>query len=1326
MKAQKSIPKKPMTKMKIVKKRKMPKSSSSNPVTKKFREAVKQSFHGKHFPFGYNPSSSYQTKSQAQLQSKAIQLPGGSLTLEALEKHNASTGGFTEASIQDDATSFGGTTFNTWATNLTGCTNVTFNKVHRYINSNSIVQKEILAVLAAITEVIKENGGEGSDVQYFGLLVTSLEKPDKLETRLAMAHLLSIVIKRVPVSVLQSRFSQVQKTLMGLVTDCVKQQMTTPLKPALSCLASLLRVQGLDKWLDGSIKHTFDALLAFVSHKKPKIRKAAHTAVKIVLKGSIFMQQTPAPPFHPAASTIARCCERQIEAYRGQSNKEVMYTLSLLKDTLSLFPATNVKSLCEMLLRLMTLTDLILRSSCIEVLFRLFSAKPSVEIMPAQMNAQLLTALYEYQPSVKDSQPMIAWLKVMEAANVNLANQNIDLNVNHLPRLFSTCMTCLLSDRHDVAKAAVDTMKVLLLECVEAVKEKLVSNASIAVLQKVVKTLETGLSYQFHSNWSLVLQLWSTAFQSSVTRNFFNPFITCLSSMGDLRDTPHFSFKGEMDQAIGFAVKNMGPRLVLESIPLGITGENDNLDFPRGWLLPVLRDNIGHTELSFFSSYFLPLAAKFRTKAESFTKEGRIAEGKAYDALHLQLWSLLKAFCDHPTDLKQSFQGIAKILGTALSEREDLRMDVMAALRSLISCSLENESDKEEVGRFAKNFLPILFNQFTGEGILSDGVRLAVLETIKKYLVVADLKLILTFLDKCLDKLQELDYSGFRNIALLDLAISMVPFADLKRVKLLFDLSLQRLQSEDRTIQKKSYRVLEEICRSQSPSCQELISTHLDEIRDSLLQSLSNSSPSSKAPRLRCLIHVYKNLQQCNMDFFMATLPEAILCTKEIGARARAAAFELVIVMADSFITWNSEATEKECLGVFVNKVLAGLAGSPHMISATLLALTRMVFVYKERLIGPVLDNLIDSACLLLASKTREVIKAALGFIKVLISAYENTILASHLKDLLKSLHEIALKGNVRRPTKIIFTKLIKKFGFELILSMTRTEVHKLLKNIHKSTERAKRKQNEGDEPGDEDEGDSDEEEKIAVQPESIDDLLQDTDSEIGDDEESESLPKKNKKRKHGKDAWLMETGEDEIVDFMDPAAAKQVIATRPNNTREEKKTVDKDRGFKMSSDGKLIITQEDEEKGPKGKKSAAEKDEDDDLEDLVSAVAEEFKKKSRKRKLDSAIGGDDGENEPPASKYQAGGSGIHRQVAQAKRSIKEKTEIGQEYKAKKASGDIKKKGRPDPYAYVPLNFNALNKRKQMKIKGSFNNLVKGAKRGAVKGVKSKVQRSRR
>ena len=56
-------------------------------------------------------------------------------------------------------------------------------------------------------------------------------------------------------------------------------------------------------------------------------------------------------------------------------------------------------------------------------------------------------------------------------------------------------------------------------------------------------------------------------------------------------------------------------RLCITTLPSGVC--SDDYDFPRSWLLPVLRSNIRETELAFFASYFLPLAARLRTKGES-------------------------------------------------------------------------------------------------------------------------------------------------------------------------------------------------------------------------------------------------------------------------------------------------------------------------------------------------------------------------------------------------------------------------------------------------------------------------------------------------------------------------------------------------------------------------------------------------------------------------------------------------------------------------------------------------------------------------------------
>lgn len=48
----------------------------------------------------------------------------------------------------------------------------------------------------------------------------------------------------------------------------------------------------------------------------------------------------------------------------------------------------------------------------------------------------------------------------------------------------------------------------------------------------------------------------------------------------------------------------------------------ENLDFPRSWLLPVLRDYVQGARLGFFTSYFLPLAATLKSRGEEGRRVG--------------------------------------------------------------------------------------------------------------------------------------------------------------------------------------------------------------------------------------------------------------------------------------------------------------------------------------------------------------------------------------------------------------------------------------------------------------------------------------------------------------------------------------------------------------------------------------------------------------------------------------------------------------------------------------------------------------------------------
>ena len=55
------------------------------------------------------------------------------------------------------------------------------------------------------------------------------------------------------------------------------------------------------------------------------------------------------------------------------------------------------------------------------------------------------------------------------------------------------------------------------------------------------------------------------------------------------------------------------------------------------------------------------------------------------------------------------------------------------------------------------------------------------------------------------------------------------------------------LQALDNSLQKKSYRIMEEICACKSEESREFVLTNLATIQTALLDGLSSSSPSSKA-----------------------------------------------------------------------------------------------------------------------------------------------------------------------------------------------------------------------------------------------------------------------------------------------------------------------------------------------------------------------------------------------------------------------------------------------------------------------------------------------
>lgn len=157
-------------------------------------------------------------------------------------------------------------------------------------------------------------------------------------------------------------------------------------------------------------------------------------------------------------------------------------------------------------------------------------------------------------------------------------------------------------------------------------------------------------------------------------------------------------------------------------------------------------------------------------------------------------------------------------------------------------------------------------------------------------------------------------------------------------------------------------------------------------------------------------------------------------------------------------------------IGEYFLMVSAGLAGSSqHMISATIIALSRLLYEFKgtaytevadlDDLSSEVIDDLISTMEVFLTSKSREIARSAIGFIKVALVSLPKEVMESRLEKLVPNLmvwsHET--KGHFRVKVKSLMERMIRRFGFDTIIQYTPEADHKLLVNIRKTKERKKK-----------------------------------------------------------------------------------------------------------------------------------------------------------------------------------------------------------------------------------------------------------------------------
>jgi ribosomal RNA-processing protein 12 len=161
--------------------------------------------------------------------------------------------------------------------------------------------------------------------------------------------------------------------------------------------------------------------------------------------------------------------------------------------------------------------------------------------------------------------------------------------------------------------------------------------------------------------------------------------------------------------------------------------------------------------------------------------------------------------------------------------------------------------------------------------------------------------------------------------------------------------------------------------------------------------------------------------------------------------------------------------------------VAAGLAGAtPHMISATVTAISRLVFEFKGTVISmepsnPIdkclfvidaipanmLNEIVSTLLVFLSSANREIVKSTLGFIKLAVHVLPESLMRPQLSQLVPALLAWAHdhKNHFKTKVRHIFERMIRRFGFQEVYSCANgEEAAKVLVNIKKRKDRAKRK----------------------------------------------------------------------------------------------------------------------------------------------------------------------------------------------------------------------------------------------------------------------------
>ncbi|KAI0910255.1 NUC173 domain-containing protein [Ustulina deusta] len=1043
-----------------------------------------------------------------------------------------------------------------------------------------------------------------------------------------IVYLLDIVTPFAPQPLLRAKFTQIL-TLLAPVLLLAGADAPL-LKPSIGCLESLLLAQDSAAWKlptsEVSPRRAVAGLLHLALDPRPKVRKRAQDALRKVLKNP-----PPSPSLdHPASDLCAETAmsslsdlaakaaisKKQKKSSAGEHDPALIHALQLAKTLAAAsggWPSRNLESLCELLLSIAKGGNEHMTMVVFDIFEMIFEGMAD-EVASAKL-PRLLEIISEMRPAAHDTQLLPPWIAILSRGYDVSAQIEPEETFQKLPDLIAMISEFMDSSSHNIRVSASECLISFVANCMP---DQVIVEPSIydeKTMEKIARLAEGLISVKYQAAWMETFNVLGAIFDTLRWRA--DPIMcNVVRTIGEIRGNDSFVGKKQADEVIGKAIRAMGPEAVLSVLPLNLVKPVKG-QVGRAWMLPILRDYTCNTNLQHFRTELVPLSEAMFQRVLDHGEAAKTMEVKIYETLVNQTWSILPGYCDLPLDLTASFdQSFAEMLANLLYKQVNLRLDVCRALRSLVESnkaivaiedgddlllqSRVSTTDAQRnltyLGGFAGNLLAVLFNVYSQTLPQSRG---PILQTINAYLsITSENELVGTF-DRVSTMLataiNEASKTETKNKSqnsqdkmpstsqtLMDLVITMSAYLPRQSFGALFNIaSLIIVKDDEPQLQKKAYKLIPRLADSDIGKIA-LREKH-GELQSLLLSSAEKVSAPARRERLGAMTALIPFIPDDSLHFIPSVLSEVVICCKENNEKARTIAYELLVTMGRRL----EEAKGKQIdnskvphmpddspsvsasIEEFITMVSAGLAGStPHMISASITALTRILYEFRESVNSEVLSDLVQTMDLFLTSNNREIVKSVLGFVKVCVISLPTEMVLPRLQSMVPNLmvwsHEH--KGHFKAKVKHILERMVRRFGFEPVNKSCPEADKKLLTNIRKTKERSKRKREAAKAQGNEDDQQSS---KRRGRFESeYDEALYSSDSDASDDSDADT-PSTSRKTKKGGDAYIMED-EDEPLDLLDRNALASISSTKPGKLRRAGKTK-----MKTNVDGKLIIGEE-------------------------------------------------------------------------------------------------------------------------------------------------------